>query len=127
MTPNIWHSCGQYRIEDHFVGKASIVRTLFDRLEQIVEGFGPVNVYAQKTAITFQVRVRFVHAMPKKRWLDGHIWLKRRANHPRFTKVEHLLRRDWIHWFRLTAPEDIDKEFVKLLRESYRIGEQKQP
>lgn len=126
MTPNIWHSCGRYRIEDHFIGKAPVVRELFDRLDAAIQAFGPVNVYAQKTSIVFQVRVRFARAMPKKQWLDGHFWLKRRASHPRLTKIEHLLRHDWIHWFRLTAPEDLDKDFIRLLRESYRIGEQKQ-
>lgn len=125
MTPNIWHSCGRYRIEDHFIGKAPVVRELFDRLDAAIQAFGPVNVYAQKTSIVFQVRVRFARAMPKKQWLDGHFWLKRRASHPRLTKIEHLLRHDWIHWFRLTAPEDIDKAFGRLLRESYEIGEQK--
>lgn len=122
VTPNIWHSCGRYRIEDHFAGKEPIVRELFDRLEAVIRGFGPVNVYAQKTSIVFQVRVRFARAMSKKHWLDGHFWLKRRVSHRRLTKVEHLLRRDWIHWFRLSAPEDLDREFVKLLRESYRVG-----
>jgi Domain of unknown function (DUF5655) len=124
VTPNIWHSCGRYPIDDHFAGKAPIVRTLFDRLVDIVEGFGPVNVYAQKTSIVFQVRVRFARAMPKKHSLDGHFWLKRRADHPRLTKVEHMLRRDWIHWFRLTEPEDLDKNFVKLLKDAYRVGAQ---
>jgi len=124
VTPNIWHSCGRYPIDDHFAGKAPIVRTLFDRLVDIVEGFGPVNVYAQKTSIVFQVRVRFARAMPKKHSLDGHFWLKRRADHPRLTKVEHMLRSDWIHWFRLTAADDLDRAFIKLLRESYDVGTQ---
>lgn len=124
MTPNIWHSCGRYRLEDHFTGKAPIVRELFDRLDAVIKDFGPANVYAQKTSIVFQVRVRFARAMPKKQWLDGHFWLKRRASHPSLTKVEHLLRQDWIHWFRLTAPGDIDKAFVRLLKESYGIGAQ---
>jgi Domain of unknown function (DUF5655) len=100
---------------------------VFDRFVEIVEGFGPVNVYAQKTGIVFQVRVRFARAMPKQRWLDGHFWLKRRASHPRLTKVEHMLRRDWIHWFRLSATDNLDRAFITLLRESYRIGEQKPP
>jgi hypothetical protein len=127
VTANIWHSCGRYRIEDHFTGKEPIVRQLFDRLDEVIRGFGPVNVYAQKTSIVFQVRVRFARAMPKKQWLDGHFWLKRRAGHARLTKVEHLLRADWIHWFRLASPEDLDREFVKLLRESYAIGKQTRP
>jgi hypothetical protein len=124
VTPNLWHSCGRYRIDDHFVGKDPRVRELFDRLEQVMRSFGPVNVYAQKTSIVFQVRVRFARAMPKKQWLDGHFWLKRRGNHVNLTKVQHMRRQDWIHWFRLRAPDDLDKGFVKLLRESYTIGEQ---
>lgn len=84
-------------MQDHFTGRAPIVRTLFDSLVEIIEGFGAVNVYAQKTSIVFQVRVRFARAMPKKQTLDGHFSLKRRAHHPRLTKVEHLLRKDWIH------------------------------
>ena len=27
VTRNIWHSCGHYRLADHFEGKASLVRT----------------------------------------------------------------------------------------------------
>jgi Domain of unknown function (DUF5655) len=125
VTSNIWHSCGRYRIEDHFAGKEPRVRELFDGLEDVIRGFGPVNVYAQKTSIVFQVRIRFARAMPKKQWLDGHFWLKRRVSHPKVTKVEHLLRRDWIHWFRLNAPADLDRAFVRLLKESYEIGAQR--
>ncbi|HEX2445211.1 MAG TPA: DUF5655 domain-containing protein [Vicinamibacterales bacterium] len=124
VTAHIWHSCGRYRIEDHFAGKDPVVREAFDRLDEVVRRFGPVTVYAQKTSIAFQVRVRFARAMPKKRWLDGHFWLKRRAGHPRLTKVEHLLRNDWIHWFRITEPAQIDRAFVRLLREAYGIGKQ---
>jgi hypothetical protein len=127
VTANIWHSCGRYRIDDHFVGKDPVVREVFDRLHEVARGFGPVNVYAQKASIVFQVRVRFARVMPRKRWLDGHFWLKRQVSHPRLTKVEHLLRNDWIHWFRITDPAQIDAKFVKLLRESYEIGQQKQP
>jgi Domain of unknown function (DUF5655) len=124
VTANIWHSCGRYRLDDHFVGKDPVVREVFDRLDDVARGFGPVNVYAQKTSIVFQVRVRFARAMPRKRWLDGHFWLKRRVSHPRLTKVEHLLRDDWIHWFRITEPAQIDARFARLLRESYEIGRQ---
>jgi Domain of unknown function (DUF5655) len=122
VTANIWHSCGRYRIDDHFVARDPVVRDAFDRLDEVVRGFGPANVYAQKTSIVFQVRVRFARAMPRKRWLDGHFWLKRRVSHPRLTKVEHLLRQDWIHWFRITDPVQIDARFVRLLGESYAVG-----
>jgi hypothetical protein len=126
VTANIWHSCGRYSIDDHFAGRDGIVRDAFDRLHEVVCGFGPVNAYAQKTSIVFQVRVRFARAMPRKHSLDGHFWLKRRVSHPTLTKVEHLRRNDWIHWFRITDPTQIDAKFVKSLRESYGFGQQKQ-
>ena len=84
-----------------------------------VEGFGTVTVYAQKSRIVFQARTRFAAAVPRKRWLTGHIWLKRRAHHPSIQRIEMYIYRDFGHIFRLNTPDDIDEEFVKLLEEAY--------
>jgi hypothetical protein len=35
-------------------------------------------MYARKTAVVFQVRVRFAGVKQRKHWLDGALWLKRR-------------------------------------------------
>ena len=63
MTRNLWHSCIRLRLADHFRGKDPIVRQLFNRFRALVRG-GPVTVYAQKTWIVSQVRVRFAGAVP---------------------------------------------------------------
>jgi hypothetical protein len=44
------HSCGRYRLEDHFIGKEPFVRELYDPLEM----FGPVKAFPVKTRIVFQ-------------------------------------------------------------------------
>jgi hypothetical protein len=75
----MWHSCTRYRVDDHFTGKDPIVRKLFDRYLALVRRCGPVTVYAQKTRIVFQNRVRFAGAAPRNRWLEGRLWLKRRV------------------------------------------------
>jgi hypothetical protein len=59
VNANTYHSCGTFDLEDHFQGQDDHVREIFDALVELVEGFGPVTVYAQKTRIVFQVRTRF--------------------------------------------------------------------
>ena len=53
----------------------------------------------------------FAVAMPKQGWLDGHLVLPRRVEHPRFRWVETFSPRNHLHAFCLTGPEEIDAEF----------------
>lgn len=122
VNRNTWHSCGNYEIDDHFEGKDPLVRQIFDRYVAVAEGFGPLTVYAQKSRIVLQARTRFATAVPRQRWLTGHIWLKRRAEHPCIQRIEMYIYRDFGHIFRLSKPEDIDIAFEKLLHEAYVHG-----
>jgi hypothetical protein len=70
VSVNRNHSCGHYRLEDHFVGKEPVVRQLYMLLLEALEQFGPVGVFPVKTRIIFQAEVQFAAAMPHKRWLD---------------------------------------------------------
>lgn len=102
-----------------------MVREIFDEYLSIVESFGPVIVIPQKTRIAFQVRVRFGGAVARKHWLDGWLWLKRRAEHPLFYKIEKLHAHDHVHSFRLKSIEDVrDKHLRRLLKEAYAVGRQ---
>ena len=126
VTQNLWHSCGQYKLSDHFVGKDPVVRELFDALTKQIRRNGPVTIYAQKTRIVFQVRVRFVSVMCRKQWLDCTIWLKRRVEHPLLRRLEFLPPYNYIHHFRLTEKAQIE-EIEPLVRQSYAIGCQDEP
>ena len=114
VNANTYHSCGNYDLEDHFRGKDPQVRELFDYLVELVEGFGPVRVYAQKT--------RFASVVTRKSWLILQIWLKRQADHPLLQRVEMYTYRDYGLILRLTEIEDVDEALENLIHESYVLG-----
>lgn len=76
-------------------------------------------VYAQKTRIVLQARVRFAGAVVRKQWLDAGLWLRRRVKHPRVQRIEEYGRLGFGVHFRFTSPADIDARIVKLMREAY--------
>jgi hypothetical protein len=122
VSVNRNHSCGRYSLEDHFIGKEHIVRELYDLLFATIQQFGPVKAFPVKTRIIFQAEVQFAAAVPRKRWLDGYLWLRRQAVHPRIRKIEMGIFRDYGHIFRLTDPEDLDEGLADLLQEAYILG-----
>lgn len=62
---------------------------------------------------------------PRQRWLDGHVVLARRLDHPRFRRIETFSPRNHGQAFRLEQPSDIDDTFAAWMREAYDVGEQK--
>ena len=109
-------------MEEHFLGKEPIVRELYDSLFETLKQFGLVKAFPVKTRIVFQAEVQFAAAAPRKRWLDGYLWLRRLATHPRIYKTEMGIFRDYGHIFRLTRPDDLDEELIDLLHEAYILG-----
>jgi hypothetical protein len=77
-----------------------------------------------QTRIALHVRMSFAAFMPRKRWLNGHLVLARRAESERFRHVEEFSPRNVLHAFRLTTPDEVDEEFATWLAESYRVGRQ---
>ena len=109
---NQTHTCKSLgSLDIHFERKPPVIRELFDRFLEALEEFGPVSVLAEKTRIAFHVRMSFAVAMPRQRWLDGHLVLARRIDSPRFRRVETFSPRNHLHAFRLTNVDEIDSEF----------------
>jgi hypothetical protein len=111
----------------HFEGRDPIVRRTFRRWVAAARAFGSVTVYAQKTRIVFMTRVRFSGATIRRGHVNGSLWLKRRAEHPRIVCVEKLGRADYVHTIRLERPEDVDAALERLMGEAYAIGQQDHP
>ena len=118
------HTCGLHTLKAHFQGKPAPIRALYDELAAAIRAIGPVIILPEKTRIAFQVRMSFAVAMPRRRWLDGHLVLARRLEHPRFRRVETFSPRNHLHAFRLERPEQIDEEFRRWLAEAYAVGAQ---
>jgi len=124
VTANMWHSCSNHSLEEHFRGKDPTLRKLFDRYVAAVRRFGPVTVIPQKTRISFQGRVRFAGAVVRRNWLEGGVWLTRRDPHPRFFRVEVPMPGCYVHRFRIASLEDIDAHLRAILKESSAVGHQ---
>jgi hypothetical protein len=122
VTKNIWHSCSMHSIDEHFAGKPIELREAFDRFVELARSCGPITVYAQKTRIVIQARVRFAGAVVRKRWLDAGLWLKRKVEHPRLVRVESFGRLGYGLHFRLQSAADVDSALAELMREAYLIG-----
>jgi len=95
------------------------LRATFRRWVAIARACGPVTVYAQKTRIVIQARVRFAGAVVRAQWLDAGLWLRRRVTHPRVERIEDFGRLGYGVHFRLTDPADIDPRIVRFMREAY--------
>jgi hypothetical protein len=119
------HACGRYELDDHFRGKRPEIRALFEQVVAAVHEIGPVRILPEKTRIAFQVRMSFAQVTPRQNWIDGHVVLARRLEHPRFRQIQTFSPRNHLHAFRLTQPSDIDAEFRAWLREAYQVGEQR--
>jgi hypothetical protein len=122
---NQTHACGRHSLGHHFEGKNPQIRALYDAILAAIKRIGPVRVLPEKTRIAFQVRMSFAQVTPRQKWIDGHVVLARRLEHPRFRKVETFSPRNHLHAFRVHAPDEIDAEFCGWLEEAYRVGEQR--
>lgn len=118
------HSCGRWELDAHFRGKANAVREAFDRLRQLIESCGPVEMIPQKTRIVFLTRMRFAAVMPRSTWLDGHLNMARAIRDPRFTKVVRYGPATYTHSFRARDASFFDAKFAAFVRESYIRGRQ---
>jgi hypothetical protein len=116
---NLAHSCGSYRLADHFKRRQPVVRKVFNRWRAAARACGPVTVYAQKTRIVFQARVRFGGAIVHRDWVEATLWMRRRVAHPRLHRIESFGRLGYGIHFRLTSPADVDPGLRRLLREAY--------
>lgn len=122
MTANLWHSCHVGTVEDFFAGRDHL-RPLFEALAQFAAGIGPFRIEVLKTRISFVTRTRFASVIRLRR--DGLViglWLKRRVESKRFSRVEHLERDDWIYELAVRSEDDLDDELRGWLAEAYSVG-----
>jgi hypothetical protein len=119
------HSCKPLDPADQLAGKSPEVVAIYRRLVELAERSGPVTVLPQKTRIAFQVRMSFAAVTLRRRWVDGHVVLARRLEHPRFRRIDSISPRNHVHHFRLVHPEEADEEVAACLAEAYRVGEQR--
>jgi hypothetical protein len=124
VTANLWHSCGNYSLDEHFRGKDPALREIWNEFQRLVEACGPVTIYAQKTRIICMVRVRFGGAVVFRNWIDLRLWLPRRVEHPLLHDTFVVPSGGYSQTFRLRPPQRIDARLAALVPEAYAVGAQ---
>jgi len=119
------HACGRHTLAAHFKNKSANVRAIFDRLLSVAKKNGPVTVLPEKTRIAFQVRMSFAAFVIRQNWVDGHVILARRFEHPRFRRIETFSPRNHLHAFRFANVDEVDDDVAAWFVEAYRVGEQR--
>jgi hypothetical protein len=123
---NQTHTCRSLSdLDEHFRGKSAEVRATFDAIVDAVAEMGPVTILPEKSRIALHARMSFAAFMPRRDWLNGHLVLARRIDHPRFTRVETFSPRNVLHAFRLGSPAEVDAQFIEWLGEAYEVGMQR--
>ena len=112
-------------LASHFKGKPAGVRAIFDKLLRLAKQNGPVTVLPEKTRIAFQVRMSFAAFVIRRNWVDGHVVLARRFEHPRFRRIETFSPRNHLHAFRFTTLSEVDDDVGAWFAEAYRVGQQR--
>jgi hypothetical protein len=113
----------EWTVERHLAGKPDEIVALYRRLIALVEDCGPFSYSVTKTAITLKGGRRgFAGAKPKDRWLDGYLDLQRKVEDPRIRRASPYTKRLFVHQFRVTTLDQLDREFAGWVREAYEVG-----
>ena len=119
------HSCGRYSVEQFLAGKSAHAVSLYKHFSALVNECGPVQIAPAKTRIGFQVRMIFAAVNKLSEYgLDAHVVLTRRLQGSRFTRIEKMTPRCYVHHFRVESLDELDDEVKSWLREAYRVGTQ---
>jgi len=123
---NQTHTCRPLvPLDEHFAGRPPEIRAIFDAVLAVAERCGPVTVLPEQTRIALAARMSFCALQPRSAWLDGHVVLARRFEHPRFRRIETFSPRNHLHAFRITSADEIDADFTAWMTEAYQVGEQR--
>jgi len=119
-TRNLWHSCVRVPISAHFQGRAAALEPAFQSLARAAEACGPVTIYAQKTRIVIQARVRFASVVVRAGFLDVGVWLGQPATHARLIRTEDFGTLGHYVHVRVERPREVDAALRRLIHRAYR-------
>jgi Domain of unknown function (DUF5655) len=122
VLANLWHSCGVHALGSHFEGKEPRVAAAFESIVGAAKEHGPLEVYAQKTRIVLQNRVRFASVLTRKQHLLLGLWLTHRVEHPLVTRYEPIGNAGHYPYFAIREAAEIDDALRGLIGEAYAHG-----
>jgi hypothetical protein len=121
VSRNLWHSCGQFTLEDLFADAAPGVLELAHEYVALLRSLGDVQVIPQKTRLVCVARVRFAGLSPRKRGFLVSFALHRWLDSPRIVKTVDYGPRWRGHYVRVRSRTDLDEELGAWLQEAHDV------
>jgi hypothetical protein len=116
-------SARTWTVEDHLGDMPDEIVALYRRFIALVEECGPFSYRVTKTAITVKGSRRgFAGAKLTMRSLNGYLDLQRELRDPRIQRASPYTKRLFVHHFRVTSLDQLDREFAGWIREAYDVG-----
>jgi hypothetical protein len=119
VTRNLWHSCGEFTLEQLFAKAPSDVLDLARKYVDLLYSLGDVQVIPQKTRLVCVARVRFAGLYPRKNSFQAGFALRRWLKSPRVVKTIDYGPKWRSHFVDIHSAADLDDELRSWLKESH--------
>jgi hypothetical protein len=109
-------------IEQHFIGKAPEVKTIYNKLKRGVTRLGKWSEAPKKTSIHFNRKTAFAGIATRKEFLLLTIKANNDIPSPRIHLREQASANRWHLVTKLSRPSDVDAEILSWLRNAYELS-----
>lgn len=116
------NSAATHTLKSHFDGKSPVVRLIYDRLLQILRGFGSFTEEPKKTSIHLVNASALAGVATRRNYLLLNIKSDHPLVSPRFKKNEQVSAGRWHQELKLTSPDEIDAELIAWLESAYHLS-----
>ena len=112
-----------YSVNDHFMNKDPVVRSLYDQLVSLLRTFGPIEEDPKKTSIHLNRRSALAGVETRKDYFLLNLKSDHSIKNPRIVKAEQVSTKRFHHKVRISSPNDFEEELKTWLREAYLLSE----
>jgi len=112
----------EHTVDDHFAGKPSAVREVYDKLLAALRTIGPVQEDPKKTSIHLVRSSALAGVEVRRSYILVNIKSSSPIESPRVTKPERLSARRFHQKVRLASPEEVDAELHGWLADAYELS-----
>jgi len=112
-----------HSVDDHFAGRAPVVREIYDALLRVSRQFGAVTEEPKKTSIHLMApRSAFAGVATRKDSIVLTIKSPSEIESPRVAKGERVSANRWHVEVRLQSAADVDRELTAWLKRGYEMS-----
>jgi hypothetical protein len=112
----------EFTLSQHFDGRDSVVRSIYDHIIKEVKKFGKVAEEPKKTSIHLANRSAFAGVVTRKNALILNIKSDSPIKHERIRKSEQLSASRFHQEVKLVSPQEVDSTLIAWLKDAYALS-----